>query len=193
MSYVTGSMIKELREKKQYTQKQLAEKLCVSDKTISKWETNKGLPDAGIIEELAATLGVSLAELFAGECRENKNRSGNMKKISFYVCPLCGNVIQAIGNGSFSCCGIVLPELEVEEESAEHIIQVEEIDNEYYVSINHEMSKTHYISFLAYVTADYAQMIKLYPEQNGAGRFTKRGHGFLYAYCNRDGLFKKII
>lgn len=193
MSYVTGSIIKELREKKQYTQKQLAQKLFISDKTISKWETNKGLPDAGIIEELAAALGVSLAELFAGEYRENKNRSGNMKKVTFYVCPLCGNVIQAIGNGSFSCCGIILPELESEEESAEHIIQVEEIDNEYYVSINHEMSKTHYISFLAYVTADYAQMIKLYPEQNGAGRFTKRGHGFLYAYCNRDGLLKKII
>lgn len=79
MSYVTGSTIRALREKKSYTQKELAEKLGVSDKTGSKWETEKGLPDIGIISELASCLGVSLAELFTGELAENKNRSGNMR------------------------------------------------------------------------------------------------------------------
>ena len=84
MSYVTGSIIKELRERKGYTQRQLAESVCVSDKTVSKWETGKGLPDVGIITELASALGVSLAELLNGEYAENRNRSGNMKKKKYH-------------------------------------------------------------------------------------------------------------
>lgn len=193
MGYVTGNTIRELREKKCCTQKQLALILGVSDKTISKWETGKGLPDVGIITELAVSLGVSLAELLTGEYAENKNRSGNMKKVSFYVCPVCGNVIQAAGNSSYSCCGILLPELEVEEADEQHDMKVEDVDGEYYISIQHEISKSHYVSFLAYVTTNCVEMIKLYPEQNVEGRFAKRGHGFLYAYCNRHGLYKKIV
>lgn len=193
MNYVTGKVIKELREKKNLTQKQLGNLLGVSDKTISKWETQKGLPDVGIITELAGFLGVSLAELLAGEYAENDNRSGNMKKVSFYVCPICGNVIQSIGRGSCSCCGILLPRLETEEIDGVHEIKIEEVDGEYYISVKHEMSKTHYISFFAYVTSDYGQIIKLYPEQNAECRFTKRGHGILYAYCNRHGLYKKLV
>lgn len=193
MSYVTGKVIKELREKKIYTQKQLAEILGVSDKTISKWETGKGLPDIGIISDLSASLGVSLAELLSGEYAENENRSGNMKKISFYVCPVCGNVIQATGNASYSCCGILLPKLEMEEEDQKHDFKIEEVDGEYYISMDHEMSKTHYISFFAYVTSNYSQFIKLYPEQSAEGRFTKWGHGIFYAYCNRHGLYRRDV
>ena len=193
MSYVTGNTIKELREKKGYTQKRLADILCVSDKTISKWETGKGLPDVNIIGELASSLGVSLAELLTGEYMENKNRSANMKKTAFYVCPVCGNIIQAAGNGSYSCCGILLPQLETEESDDSHSIQVELVDGEYFVSVEHEMEKSHYISFLCYVTSSCVQTIKLYPEQNAEARFTRRGHGVLYAYCNRHGLHKKII
>ena len=63
MGYVTGNTIKELREKKKYTQQELAERLKISDKAVSKWETNRGLPDIGIIEDLAKVLGVSIAEL----------------------------------------------------------------------------------------------------------------------------------
>ena len=193
MSYVTGNTIRELREKKSLTQKQLADRLAVSDKTVSKWETGKGLPDVGIIMELSAALGVSLAELLTGEYAENKNRSGNMKKLYFYVCPLCGNIIQAVGSGSYSCCGILLPELEVEEADEQHQIKIETIDHEHYVSMEHEMSKNHYISFFAYVTANEVRLIKLYPEQNAECRFTKRGHGFIYAYCNRNGLYRVTI
>ncbi|WP_243126294.1 helix-turn-helix domain-containing protein [[Clostridium] hylemonae] len=193
MSYVTGSIIKELRERKGYTQRQLAESVCVSDKTVSKWETGKGLPDVGIITELASALGVSLAELLNGEYAENRNRSGNMKKISFYVCPLCGNVIQAMGNGSYSCCGILLPAMEPEEECAGHEIQVRDMDGEYYVCMEHEMDKTHYLSFLVYATSSHVQFVKLYPEQSAEARFTKRGHGFIYACCNRHGLYRKNV
>ena len=81
--YVTGNVIKNLREKKHLTQKELAEKLLLSDKTISKWETDRGLPDITLISPLATILGVSVAELLMGEQIENGNPSANMKKTQF--------------------------------------------------------------------------------------------------------------
>lgn len=193
MSYVTGKTIKELREKKQLTQKQLAEMLQISDKTVSKWETERGLPDIGLISSLAEALGVSVAELLLGEITENSNRSANMKKMQFYICPVCGNVIQAIGKGSYSCCGIMLPAAEMEEDMEEHLIQIEVIDNEYYVHMQHPMTKDHYISFISYVTSNHSEIIKLYPEQNAECRFGKRGHGFFYMFCNMHGLFRVTV
>ena len=193
MSYVTGNVIKELREKRRLTQKQLAEMLQISDKTVSKWETNRGLPDIGLLCGLAEALGVSVAELLMGEVAENDNQSANMKKVQFYVCPVCGNVIQTIGRGSYSCCGILLPVAEVEEPDEMHDIKVDIIDNEYYVHMEHPMTKEHYISFIAYVTSNHSEIIKLYPEQNVECRFAKRAHGILYAFCNIHGLFRRVI
>lgn len=189
MSYVSGKMIKELREKKNMTQKELAEKLLVSDKTISKWETEKGLPDISFIGQLASILGVSIAELFAGEYVINTNKSGNMKKVCFYVCPICGNVIVSTGEGNFNCCGVTLVKAEVEEDNSSHVIECETIENDYYVQINHPMEKDHYISFAAFITTDTVTMVKMYPEQNARCRFTKNGHGYIIIYCNRHGLF----
>jgi DNA-binding XRE family transcriptional regulator/desulfoferrodoxin (superoxide reductase-like protein) len=192
-SYVTGNMIKTLRENKGYTQKQLSEILSVSDKTVSKWETARGLPDITLIEPLAKALGVSVAELLAGECAVNRNRAGNMLRSCFYVCPVCGNVIHSTGSGAFSCCGISLPVLEAEECDKDHAIGVETIESDYYVTIEHPMDKQHYISFFAYVTGGRVQLAKLYPEQDAQTRFPMSGHGIIYAYCNRNGLFKKNI
>lgn len=190
MNYVTGKIIRELRKKKKLTQKELSEKISVSDKTISKWETEKGLPDIGIISELVKALGVSVAELLTVEYRENSNISANMKKVCFYVCPICGNVTTSTGEGTFSCCGICLPKLEVESPDDKHTVKVEVIDDEYYVTIDHPMEKDHYISFVAYVTSDTLEIVKLYPEQDISVRLRKKGHGYIYAYCNRHGLFK---
>lgn len=193
MSYVTGNVIKTLREKNGITQKELAKIIGVSDKTVSKWETNRGLPDIGIIEELAKALGVSLSELLTGDLKTNENISGNIKKIQFYVCPICGNIIMSVGEGHFSCCGIALPKQEPESMDEEHSILVETIDDEYSITMQHPMNKEHYISFIAYITSGSMEMIKLYPEQDISIRFRKKGHGILYAYCNRHGLFKKIF
>lgn len=193
-SYVTGNTIKTLREKKGLTQKQLADMLIVSDKTVSKWETGKGLPDISLIERLAKALGVSLAELLSGECVTNRNRSANMQRTKFYVCPLCGNVIHSIGEGVFSCCGITLPVQEGEETDEAHSIHVEKVENEYYVTMKHPMTKTHFISFFAYITWDRVQIVKLYPEQDAQARFPMSGRGgVIYAYCNQHGLFKAKV
>lgn len=193
MSYVTGKTIRELREKKQLTQKQLAGLLQISDKTVSKWETDRGLPDIGFIEKLAETLGVSLTELLLGEVICNENKSANMKKTAFYVCPVCGNVIQSIGQGSFHCCGILLPVAEAEEADEQHQVLVERVENDYYVHMEHPMTKEHYISFVAYVTSSKTEFIKMYPEQSIECRFAKRERGYLYYYCNRHGLFRMNI
>lgn len=193
MSYVTGKTIKALREKRKITQRELAERISVSDKTISKWETGRGLPDVAVLEELAKALGTSLTELLTGDLRENENQAANMKKVHFFVCPICGNVITSVGQGAFSCCGVTLLEAEPEKCEGNHLICLADVDNEYFVTMNHPMEKKHYVSFLAYVTAESCEVIKLYPEQNISVRFRKKGHGILYAYCNRHGMFQMRV
>ena len=190
-NYVTGKIIKELREKQKFTQLELADIIGVSDKTVSKWETGKGLPDITLIEPLSKVLKVSVIELMNGEYITNQNKSANMLKSHFCVCPICGNIIYAIGENINSCCGINLPVLEAEAENETHIINCETVENEYFISIDHDMTKEHYISFIAHVTYDRCEIVKLYPEQSAQARFLKRGKGKIYAYCNKDGLIIK--
>lgn len=194
MNYsMIGKIMKEQRVKKNLTQTELAEMIGVSDKAISKWETGKGLPDISLIEPLAKALGISMIELMNGECIFNKNKSSNMLHSRFYVCSLCGNIIHTMGESLVSCCGFPLPPQEAELEDFHHQINCEMIENEYFVTLNHSMTKEHYISFIAYLTSDRCELVKLYPEQNMEVRFLKRGRGILYVYCNQDGLFKKLI
>ncbi len=193
MSYVTGKTIRTLREKGKLTQKQLAEKLMVSDKTISKWETDKGLPDIGILQELATALGISVAELLTGDVAENQNRSANMMRSKFYVCPVCGNVIHAMGEAAFSCCGVDLHALEIEEMDEQHEIEIKKIDHEIYIELKHPMDKNHYISFIAYLTNNQIYLEKLYPEQEASARFPLKKHAKILVYCNRHGLFQQSL
>ena len=130
-----------------------------------------------------------MAELLSGECVTNRNRAGNPLRGWFYVCPVCGNVIHAMGEGSFHCCGVALPPLEAEVPDETHELTAEDVDGDYYVSLAHPMEKGHFISFLALVGPSRLEIVKLYPEQEAAARFSKRGGGILYACCNRHGLF----
>ena len=189
MSYITGKIIRELRESKNLTQKQLGEIISVSDKTVSKWETEKGLPDITLVEPLSAALGVSVAELLSGENIVNKNRAGNIRKMKFYVCPVCGNIITALGEGSFSCCGINLPALSAEK-AEEGSYEIERPENDIFIRFDHPMEKEHYISFAAIMTFDGIMIKKLYPEQEPEVRFPYFGKGKIFFFCNRDGLFE---
>ena len=191
--YVTGAMIKRLREDRKMTQSQLAEKISVSDKAVSKWETGRGYPDISLIEPLSAALGVSVLELLSGEDVVNANKSSDMLRLKLYVCPLCGNVIQSTGEAIVSCCGIVLPPLEAEPEDDAHRLRCERVEDEYYVTIPHEMSKTHYISFIAAVKDDGCEFRKLYPEWNAEARFKISRTKYLYYCCNQHGLFKSTL
>ena len=188
--YVTGMMIKRLREDKNMTQQQLAEKMNVSDKAISKWETGRGYPDISLVEPLADALGVSVIELFSGKNVVNTNKSFNMLRLKFYVCPICGNVIYSTGEAVISCCGIVLPALEAEPEDDMHHLCVEKVEDEYYITIPHEMSKKHYISYIAAIRDDGCEIKKLYAEGNAEARFKISRMKYLLYYCNVHGLFK---
>ncbi len=190
-TYVTGTTIRQLREKRNMTQAELAEKIGVSSKTISKWETAKGLPDISLLQPLAQALGISVIELMNGEQICNKNVSANMLRSKFYVCPVCGNVLHTLGDALVSCCGITLPALEAEEAEDDHGVTIEEVEDEHFLTIHHPMTKGHFISFAAFVTSDRIQLVKLYPEGNAQTRLQLRGMGYLYYYCNRHGLFRK--
>ena len=188
--YVTGAVIRRLREKKKITQEELAEMIHVSGKAVSKWETGQGFPDISLLEPLAKALDISVIELLSGEDIRNTNRSFKMARGKFYVCPVCGNVIIATGETVVSCCGITLPPLEAEPADEEHAISKEIAEDEYFVSIDHPMTKEHYISFLAAVSDFGVQLVKLYPEGNAEARFKIDRVKTLYAYCNRHGLFR---
>ena len=188
--YVTGITIKTLRENKQITQLQLAETLGVSDKTISKWETGKGYPDISLLEPIAKAFQVSVTELISGNTIRNANVSANMLRSKFYVCPVCGNVIHSMGEAVIQCHGIVLNALEAEPADGQHKLTAERVEDEYYVTVDHPMTKDHYISFIAAVGPDKIQMIKLYPEWNAEARFKISLVKKFYFYCNRDGFFE---
>lgn len=188
--YVTGATIKELRERKRLTQGELAGLLTVSDKAISKWETGKGYPDITLLEPLAQALSVSITELISGNAVVNTNVSANMARCKFHVCPVCGNVITSIGEAQISCHGVDLMPLGTESPDERHAISVERVEDEFFVQVEHPMTKVHYISFLAAVSPDRVQLVKTYPESRAQARFKIDQVGAIYAYCNKDGLFK---
>lgn len=192
--YVTGSTIRQLREQKQLTQAQLAQRLSVSDKTVSKWETGKGLPDISLLEPLAAALGVSVLELMHGAPVVNANRAANLLRSKLYVCPVCGNVLFATGSAVVSCCGIPLPALDLrtaEPTDAAHHLTLTRVEDELFVTAQHPMTKTHALSFLACLSSDRLQLVKLYPEGPASCRFPLHGRGTLYLYCSHHGLLQQ--
>jgi len=191
--YLTGTALKHLREKHGMTQAQLAEKLFVSDKTVSKWESGKGYPDISLLEPIARIFGVSVAELLSGKPVHNANVSANMLRSKFYVCPVCGNLLHSMGEAAISCHGISLAPVQAEPADEMHMLLVEGVEDEYYVRIDHEMTKTHYISFMAALSPDSIQTVKLYPEGGAEARFKVRGVQRLLFFCNRDGLFSMDV
>ena len=188
-----GSLIYELRKDKDMTQKQIAELMNISDKTISKWERGLGCPDISLLLELSQILGVSIEQILSGKINLNNLVGGNMNKLKFYVCTQCQNLITSTGNATISCCGKTLESLVAKKAEEDHKLNIEPVEDELYVTAEHEMRKEHYISFVAYVKGDRALITKQYPEWNMQFRFRKSGHGKLYFYCINHGLFYQMV
>ena len=112
-----------------------------------------------------------------------------MLRSKFYVCPVCGNIIHCMGEAVIQCHGVQLLPCQAEESDERHPIFIEKVEDEYFVRVEHDMTKEHYISFIAAVSGDRMQVIKLYPEGNAEARFNPRGVRKILFYCNQDGLF----
>ena len=188
--YVTGTMIRRLREAKGLTQEELAARLHVTSKAVSKWETAQGFPDISLLESLAKALDISIIELFSGESVTNRNRASNLQRSVLYVCPVCGNSILSFGQAVVSCCGITLPPLQPEEADDAHAIQLAYSDGEYYVTIDHPMEKDHFITCIAAMSDNALQLVKTLPVCNAEARFDSQRVRWIYAYFNRHGLFR---
>ena len=190
-----GALIFHLRKEKGLTQKQVADRLNLSDKTVSKWERGLGCPDVSLLGELSNLFGVNVEKILNGDLEPNAPDSGNLKRMKFYVCPVCGNIITNTGNAEISCCGRKLPPLTAKPADNSHRAAIEETDGEYYITFHHEMKKDHYISFVAWFTNEKLLLVKLYPEQEASVRLPKLGSllnksGMNFYYCcSRHGLY----
>lgn len=184
-----GSLIKKLRTEQNMTQLDLAQKLDVTDRAVSKWERGEGCPDITLVSKLSSLLGVSTRSLLEGALSENDLDKGNMKKIKFYVCPTCGNIITSTGEAEISCCGKKIQELKVVPCNKEHLLNISDSNDELYVTFSHEMEKEHFIAFVAYVSLDKVFIQRLYPEQSPEFLMPKMQGCSFYIYCNKHGLF----
>ena len=185
----TGGLIRAARLKNGMTQLQLAEKLSVSDKAVSKWERGCGCPDLSTLPLLADVLGMDMAALLTGDLEENDMGNGDLRKLKFYVCPTCGNLLFAADEAQVSCCGQKLTALERREADDAHRLTVETADGERFITASHEMTKGHFLSFVAFLTGDTLVVKKQYPEWGLETRLPFAAHGTLLWYCTRHGLF----
>jgi DNA-binding XRE family transcriptional regulator len=188
-----GILLRSLRAQKGLTQQALAEKMGLSGKTVSKWECGQGCPDVSVLPELAGILGISMEDLLSGQLPESERDGGNMKNLKFYVCPVCGNLMTASGSPSLSCCGRVLEPLAHQKPDEEHTLKVEPVEDEWFLTSPHSMTKSHSLMFVALVTAERVTLARQWPEWDFQTRLPRRGHGILYWYCTRHGLFRKLL
>lgn len=188
-----GALIRRLRQEQGLTQQQLAAKLLISNKTVSKWERGLGCPDVSLLGELSDAFGVDLAGLLAGELISAEVLAGNLQKMQFFVCPSCGNLLMSLGESQLTCCGKRLCAQTPQTPDDAHALDIELVDNEYYLSAGHEMTKQHYIAFAALLSADVLILKKLYPEWGLGVRLPRVARGELIWYCTNHGLFRQKI
>lgn len=189
-----GSLICRLRKEHGLTQRALAQRLNISDKTVSKWERGVGCPDAAMLPLLSRLFAVDLEGLFKGELNAAEQRGGNMKKICFMVCPQCGNLITSLSpEANVSCCGRRLAPLPMQKAPENERLTVEAVEDELYITSAHPMEREHYITFAALLTWDGVTVKKLYPEWGLQVRFPAGRRGRLLWHCSRHGLFYQDI
>jgi len=190
----TGALIRTLRLERRLTQARLAERLGISNKTVSKWERGLGAPDLSLLPELSRLLGVDLERLLVGDLEQNETWRGSMKDLRFYICPQCGNLLTAAADAAVSCCGKRLAPAQPQEAGPEDRLAVDRVENDFFITSTHPMEKDHYIAFTALLAGgDTLFLRRHYPEWDLQSRVPALGHGKLFWYCIRHGLFYQLI
>lgn len=185
----TGELIRKLRTEKGLTQKQLADEIGVCDKAVSKWECGRGCPDLSLLAVLSDIFGTDIGTLISGEMCVSEKEGENMKRIAFYVCPECGNVVTSSGKAEIVCCGKKLIPLTPQKPYENESLSAEVTDGERLVTSAHEMTKDHYITFAAFLTDNSVFMQKQYPEWEMQMRIPAFIRGKLIWHCSEHGLF----
>ena len=189
----TGSLIRTLRAERHMTQQALADLLGVTDRAVSKWERGLGCPDVSLLPSLAQALGIPVERLLAGELEERDPDGGSMRQLKFYVCPQCGNLMTATAPASLSCCGRKLEALAPQKPDEAHRLTLEQVEDDWFITTPHPMVKDHYLSFAALVFGEQAIIVKRWPEWDFQVRLPRRGHGMLFWYCTKHGLFRQPL
>lgn len=139
-----GLLIRSLRRERGLTQLELAQRLGVTDRAVSKWERCQGCPDVSLLPGLA-------------------------------------------------CCGRTLTPLEPQRPDPDHQLTIEQMENEWYLTSPHPMTKDHHLSFAALVTSERVTLIRRWPEWDFQVRLPRGEHGLLYWHCTRHGLFRQVL
>ena len=142
---------------------------------------------------LSNVLGTDVDIMLTVKIVKNVSENGYMKKLRFYVCSDCGNIITATSDAAVTCCGNRLTVLEPRKAEENERLKVEDTGGEWYVTSDHKMTKEHYISFAAYVSDSSVMMFKQYPEWSLQFNLPMYRSGRLVWYCNRCGLFYQEI
>lgn len=182
-----NELIRTLRLEHGLTQLQLAQRLHVSDKAVSKWETGAGCPDVSLVPALAQVLGVSAEVLLAGKLPRNKKDVGSMKRLQVYKCPVCGNVLTAATPADMVCCGRKLSPMPVQAADAAHTLRLEPVEDQWLVSFDHPMEKQHHLLFLLEVGFDSFALLRLYPEGPSQVRMPRLAGGRFFCACSAEG------
>lgn len=188
-----GEKIRAGRLRKGMTQLQLAKTLQISDKAVSKWERGCGCPDLSVLPGLAETLGMDIEVLLTGDMEGNAMGNGNLRRMKFYICPVCGNLIFTVDDAQICCCGQKLAAISPQQPDAEHTLTIQTVDGERFIAAPHEMAKNHYLSFVALLNGDTLIVKKQYPEWGMETRLPSLAHGTVLWYCTRHGLFSRNI
>lgn len=185
-----GRLIRGMRLEKGLSQRELAEKLGVCGKTVSKWECGMGAPDIQLWSALSRELGIDLATLHEGRMDVAKKDNGKLSRMRIHVCPSCGNVVLSSAQARISCCGRSLTPLEAKAADEAHLPAIERIGDEYLVRLSHPMDKEHHIAFICLVRDDSFLIRRLYAEGGDEVYIPAIGRrARLYVYCTHDGLF----
>lgn len=181
-----AQLIRQRRKELGLTQEALAAHIHVSAKAVSKWERAAGLPDASIVPALSQALGVSAESLLCGRVHPNPPDGGNMKRIKFFQCPECGNILTATGKAELSCCGRRLSPMTVTPADEFHRLTITDIETEKLLTWSHPMEKAHHLTFLAAVGYDCVHIVRLYAEGAQEHRLPRIPWAKYYCGCTEN-------
>ncbi len=188
-----GALIAHLRKEQGMTQRELAERIQISNKAVSKWERGQGCPDVSLLGRLSAVLGVELNALLTGQMPSATETGGNMKKAKYFVCPTCGSITTTTGEVELACCGRKLSALTAQKADETDKLTTERVEDEWFIASSHPMTKEHSIAFVAFASGERVQLVRTYPEWDLQVRFPARGRGTLLWYCTQHGLYYQYL